>query len=302
MVRFIGARMAQAVLTLVGVLILLFVLFHLVPGSPAYALVAHDRTHRQVAVIKAQLGLNLPILVQFGVWMKGIAVRGRFIVTRLLPRTLQLLLWGLGIALVLAVVVATVQVRYAHSPLERLLTAVTYFFYAVPGFWLALLLIYIFSLWLLWLPTTGTPSLSDPGSYWSHQVLPVATLALTTMGGWSRSLRAALEEALQEDYVRTARAKGADERRVVLRHALKNSWIPLITLLGMSLPTVLNTVIVIEAIFAIPGLGAAFLAKLGGLFFESATSLAFFLALLTVLGSVIADVLYGWADPRIQYR
>lgn len=302
MARFIVARLGQAFLTLVGILIVLFVLFHLVPGSPAYALVGHDRTHRQVAIIKAQLGLNLPTALQLTLWMKGMAMRGRFIATRLLPRTLQLLLWGLGIAMILAVVVAMVQVRYPGSFLERIVTAVTYFFYAVPGFWLALLLIYIFSLWLLWLPTTGTPSLSDPGSYWSHQILPVATLALTTMGGWSRSLRVALEEALQEDYVRTARAKGVSEGRVVLRHAFKNSWLPLLTLLGMSLPTVLNTVIAIEAIFAIPGLGAAFLQNLGGLFFESATSIAFFLALLTVLGSVVADVLYGWADPRIQYR
>jgi len=255
--------------------------------------------------LTAALGLNLPVWDQFGLWLHAtlFSAQGGQVVTELLPVTLELLFFSSVIAFGLACVVALVQLLHPRSLADRVLTALTYGFYGFPAFWLGLVLIWLVGLVLLWLPPNGWPDAMQPGfvSWVVHLIMPVATLSLTTVGAWSRYLRASMEEALQADYVRTARAKGVSERDILVRHAFRNSLLPLITLAGMSLPTLMNSVIVVEVIFYIPGAGSGFLQALNGLFFSQATTIAFFLAVITVLGNVVADACYGLADPRIQY-
>ena len=304
--RYLLVRLGEAVVTLLVIAMAIFGLLHLIPGSPVYAILGHDATPKAVAQLNALLGLNLPIWDQFGRWLQAtlFSAQGGQVLTRLLPVTLELLGFSSVIAFGLACVVALVQVLHPRSLADRVLTALTYGFYGFPAFWLGLVLIWLVGLELLWLPPNGWPGALQPGlgSWVVHLIMPVATLALTTVGGWSRYLRASMEEALQTDYVRTARAKGASERRILVRHAFRNSLLPLITLTGISLPTLMNSVIVVEVIFYIPGAGAGFLQALDGLVFSTATTIAFFLAVVTVLGNVVADACYSLADPRIQYN
>lgn len=305
MARFALIRSAEGLLTLLIIALAIFGLLHLIPYTPAYAILGRNATPQAVARLNAELGLNLPLPVQFLVWLRDMFISGQALhfLTGPLLVTLQLLIFSTVIAFGLACWVALVQVRHAGTRLDHTLTAITYGLYAVPAFWLALILIWVVALTLLWLPPDGWPGAAHPGlaSWAVHLVMPVGTLALTTVGGWSRYLRAAVEEALQTDYARTARAKGASETQILIRHAFRNSLLPLITLAGMSLPTVINAVIVLEVIFYMPGAGHAFWDAINGLDFTAATSLAFFLALVTVAGNVAADLLYGLADPRIQY-
>ena len=305
MARYLLLRLGEAVVTLLIIAMAIFGLLHLIPSSPVYAILGRDATPQAVAKLTAALGLNLPIWDQFAAWLRAtlFSAQGGLVITTLLPVTLQLLVFSSVIAFVLACVVALVQVLHPRSLADRVLTALTYAFYGFPAFWLGLVLIWLVGLVLLWLPPDGWPDAMHPGllSWAVHLIMPVATLSLTTVGGWSRYLRASMEEALQADYVRTARAKGASERQILVRHAFRNSLLPLITLTGMSLPTLMNSVIVVEAIFYIPGAGSGFLQALNGLFFSQATTIAFFLAVITVLGNVVSDACYGLADPRIQY-
>jgi peptide/nickel transport system permease protein len=306
MLRFAALRVGEGLLTLFAIAVIVFGLLHLIPYTPAYAMLGRDATPQAVAHLNALLGLNLPVWTQFGLWFRALFLSGDAwrLVAGPLMVTLQLLVFSTLIAFGLACLVALVQVRQPGTRADRILTAVTYALYAVPAFWLALMLIWVVALTLLWLPPDGWPSAASPGlgSWALHLIMPVGTLALTTVGGWARYLRATVEDALQTDYVRTARAKGASETRIIIHHAFRNSLIPLITLGGMSLPNVLNTVIVLEVIFYMPGAGQAFFQAVNGLDFAGATGLAFFLAAVTVFGNVVADLLYGLADPRIQYR
>jgi peptide/nickel transport system permease protein len=306
MLRFTLLRIGEGLLTLLAIAVVVFGLLHLIPYTPAYAMLGRNATPQAVARLNALLGLNLPVWTQFGIWFHALFFSGGAwrLITGPLMVTLQLLVFSTVIAFGLACLVALVQVRHPGTRADRILTTVTYALYAVPAFWLALMLIWVVALTLLWLPPDGWPSAVSPGlgSWALHLIMPVGTLALTTVGGWARYLRTTVEEALQTDYVRTARAKGASETRIIIHHAFRTSLLPLITLGGMSLPNVLNTVIVLEVIFYMPGAGQAFFQTVNGLDFADATGLAFFLAAVTVFGNVVADLLYGLADPRIQYR
>jgi peptide/nickel transport system permease protein len=305
MARFMIRRLIEAALAILSVAAMVFVLYHLIHESPAYAMLYPDATPAKVAQLNAELGLNLPIPVQFFLWLKQAVIHGGFvpIVTQYLPPTVELL--GLGVlwAFGLSILTAMTQIRYAGTVIDRILDAITSIFSVVPGFWLGTLVLFLFAMNWAVFPGLGFPTPHHGFFYWLYcEILPSMTLALTTMGSWTRQLRASLEESLRTDYVRTARAKGVPEGRVRWRHMLRNSILPFISLAGMSMPTMLNTVIALEIIFTVPGMGTQLVQSLVMLSFNGATTIAMVLSMVTILGSVLADFTYGIVDPRITYR
>lgn len=304
MIRYIVRRIGESLLTLVAVSMATFVILQLMPFNLAYIYAGPRASPGTAAAIAKALGLNLPVPVQYLLWLKQLAVSGGALAFQWAPPTLELLFFGSGLALVVALAVSYLQAQHPRSFFDRATSFVIYVLYTFPSFWVGFVLIYIFAIQLLWLPATG-PSL-DPqsqvfGQWVLYMILPVVTLALTTIATWSTYFRSAIEEALRSDYVRTARAKGLPEEQVALRHVLRNAALPMLTIAGMSLPSLFNNVIVIEMIFGMRGLGSMLVFSLTGFNYGIAVDLVFVIGTITVLGSLLVDIFYALADPRIQF-
>ena len=300
---YIARRAGEAALTLIAVGFAAFVLLHLMPYNVAAILAGPSASPAQVAQVAAAIGQNLPLPLQFLRWLRELAAGGLALAAVQAFPTLELLALGSGLALLVALGLAFVQVRFQGSLLDRVSASLAFVLFTLPSFWVGFILIYFFAIDLLWLPAQG-PSLNPSSQHqWLlYMILPVVTLALTTIATWSTSVRAAVEEALRSDYVRTARAKGASERAVFRRHVLRNVLLPLITTAGMSLPSLFNNVIAIEWLFTMRGLGSGLIDALTSFDYGTAVDLVFVIGAVTVLGSLLADLLYLLADPRIQYR
>jgi peptide/nickel transport system permease protein len=302
-------RLAQAILALTAIAALVFsvqtfFLWHVLHLSPAAALVYPDDTAQNIASMNRALGLTQPIPVQFVLWIKSLATGGGFAATftSYLPPTLELMVLGILIAVVAAIVLAMAQTRFAGSWIDWLIDVFIGLTAVVPSFWLATLSLFLFSMESSVFPGVGYPTPGHGFLTWLYySILPATILGLSIMGPWTRTLKGSLADAASADYVRTARAKGAPEGRILIRHMFRNSVLPLVTLIGLTLPTLLNTVIVLEVVYSIPGAGQDFYQSLTNLFFDNATTVALILAVVTVLGNVIADLAYGVIDPRITY-
>src|SRR5580704_9608929 len=292
----------------------MFILIHLIPGGEARAVLGAKATSAGIANFNRANGLNLPIWDQFVryLWNLSHFNLGRSyifnqsvgsLIATALPKTLVLV----GISTVFAVVVAiplgVYQVVRRNKPEDYILTGVTFVLYAMPAFLLGTLLILWFAIYIPLFPTEAPQStsvwgiLSDPRAL----VLPVLTLSAITIASFSRYMRSSMMEAMAEDYIRTARAKGAGSSRVLFRHGLRNALIPIITFLGLSLPTIVGGALITETVFNFPGMG---LLTTNAAFNNDVPLLlgtTFIGALATVAGSLMADVLYAIVDPRVRY-
>jgi peptide/nickel transport system permease protein len=207
-----------------------------------------------------------------------------------------------ALALLVAVPVGMLQAWGRAGALDHTFTGVLFVFYSMPVFWLGLILITVFSSNLGWLPSGGPQGgLATYGSQLATLILPVATLTLVTIALYSRYLRSAMIESLVQDYVRTARAKGASMRRVMLRHVLPNSLLSTITLLGLSIPYIFSGALIVEELFNYPGMGLLFWNAAESRDYPVVIGVALVVALATVIGNLLADLLYALADPRIRY-
>ena len=311
MTAFIVRRLLQAVLVVVGVVTLVFFLIR-VSGDPASLGVSleENRTQEEIEAeyrrVQKQLGLDRHILIQY-VLFWGRAARGDFgfsfrysipateLIIQRLPNSLRLGLlaavFGLAAGLPLGIAAALKR----GSIIDNLATGVSVFGFVVPQFWLAIVLIIIFSVHLGWLPTSGTGS-------WKHIILPAFTLSLGLVATVARMSRSGMLEALSQDYVRTARAKGLSERLVVFRHALRNGSISVITVVVSSLPHLLGTVVVVEVVFAWPGVGNLMAQAVNNRDYPVVFLDVLLFGTLTVLVFLIMDLLYAVVDPRIRHR
>lgn len=298
-----------------GVTLITFLLSHIIPGGAAKAALGARATPAQIASFNRLNGYNLPIWDQLYQYLRGLVTHFNLgysyklnqpvsaAITSRLPKTLVLLGLSTGLALVVAIPLGIFQVLRRNKPSDYALTGVSFLLYAMPDFLIGLLLILYFAVDLHWFPisapqaTTVGGILADPRGL----VLPVLTLASTTLAAFSRYMRSSMMEALTQDYVRTARAKGAGERRVVFRHALRNALISIVTLLGLSIPVIVSGAVVDETVFNYPGMGL--------LTYNAALSndvpvligTTFVAAISVVVGSLVADLLYMVVDPRIRY-
>lgn len=316
------ARLGQTILIVAIVATVVFVLIHLAPGDPFSSSMDNPSVTEAVrAHWRAAYGLDRPIGEQYVRYIVAIA-HGDFgwsfslhrpvieVLASALPNTLLLagaallLGFGGGVALALA------QVRRANSVADRMIGAVATFFYAMPDFWLALMVLLVFAYWVPVLPAGGA---TDPVSYdymsgWArmgdrliHLVLPACTLALVLCAGVARYQRAELLRILPEDYLRTARAKGVSERRILYVHALRNALVPLITMLGLSIPVLLTGAVFVERVFAWPGMGSALLDAVAARDYPLVTAGVIVAAAAVAVGSLVADVLQVLADPRSRH-
>lgn len=319
MIRFILKRILGSLPTLFIVTILSYFILLMAPGDPTEMMMNPRTRPEDRARIKANLGLDKPVYIQYGIWLKNLVLHGNLgyslvngrpvlksIVERL-PATLVLMLWAYLISFLLAVPLGVISAVRQYSVYDYVLTFLAFVGLSIPSFWLALMAIYFFSLKLGWFPTMGMSSLTG-GSLWyqffdflHHLVLPASVLAVRNLAGWTRYLRASLLEVIKEDYIRTAYAKGLPGRVVIYKHALRNALLPLITLLGLSLPELTAGAFIVEFLFSWPGMG-----RLGmeAVFHRDYTILMgdiLLASILVIAGNIIADILYAWADPRIKY-
>jgi len=313
-------RLLTAVPLLLLVSLFSFYILRLAPGDPvrAYLAMPFDQASPElIQQTRKALGLDKPLYVQYARWL-GSAMSGdlgRSLMTRrpvatiireTLPNTLQLMAVALTIGIGVGVVLGILAALRPHSGADLVLSVLTYAGYSVPPFWLALMLVFIFGVWLNWLPTVGMMSLQTASPPFldrlAHLVLPVTTLAFHDVVVWLRYQRNSLLEVLDEDYIRTARAKGLPNSVVLVRHAWRNSLISIITLLGYSLPRLLTGAYIVETIFSWPGMGRLSIDAIFQRDYPLIMALLLVSSLMVVFGNLLADVGYALADPRVRYE
>ncbi len=301
-------------MVVIGVMILTFILIHMVPGSAARAVLGVKATSARIAIFNAAYGLNRPLYVQFGDYVDQV-LHGNLgdsymtqqpVATEIIQRLPgDVLLLGVStvLALLIAIPMGIYQAVRRNRLSDHLLDGVSFTLYSMPDFFFAIILIAIFSVQLRILPPEApsaqslTGMLADPRAL----VLPILTLTLVSVAGFSRYMRAAAIDVLAQDYLRTARATGASERLVLFRHVLRNSILPIVTLVGLSFPGVVSGAVIAEEVFNFQGMGL--------LFFQAATEHDFpvllgctlIIGVATVVGNLAADFAYGILDPRTRY-
>jgi len=299
-------RLVLTIPVLLGVATLVFALIHLVPGDPAQAMLGEQAPVADLADLRAKLGLDQPLLVQYGKFLGGL-VRGDLGTSfryntpvaseiRLrLGRTAQLALVAMAVALIIALPLGILGALYRGQAIDQAAMAVSLAGIAMPNFWLGPLLAIIFAVELGWLPVSGTGS-------WRHLVLPAVTLGAALAAIVARMTRASLVEELSELYVLAARARGVSRSRAVLRHALRNSLIPVVTIVGLQLGAVLTGTIITETIFSWPGVGRLLIQAINFRDYPLVQGCILFIAVTYVAMNLIVDVAYAWLDPRIRYQ
>lgn len=315
MIAFLGRRLVQAVIVVIGVMLLVFLLAHVIPGGAARAALGPRASRTQIAQFNRLNNYNRPLLAQFGLYIKNLVLHQDLgysyhfnegvtaVIEQRLPKTLVLVGISTVVALVIAVPLGVIQVVRRNTPVDYALTGLSFVLYAAPAFLLGTLLIlylavdtHVFSVEAPQGQTVAS-ILAQPRGL----VLPVFTIAAITIASFSRYMRSSLMEAMTEDFVRTARAKGASPRRVLYRHALRNALIPIITLLGLSIPTIVSGAVVTETVFNYPGMGLLAYQAAENTDIPLLLGIAFVATLATVVGSLLADILYALLDPRIRY-
>lgn len=316
MAVFVVRRLLLAIPTLIGVTLLTFLLIHIAPGGPVAALAGEKATPAQIVALTHQLGLDRPLWVQYAAWL-GALLHGDLgfsynlqqpvtaLIAQRLPQTLLLMGCAMALSIVIALPLGVYQAHRSGTAFDRTASVAVFMAWSMPTFWFGTLLIAIFAVTLRWAPVGGLQTIDtqtfDIPSRFAHLVLPVLTLAIVSLAGWSRYVRGSVVEALREDYVRTAVAKGLPTRVVLYRHALRNALLPFITLLGASLPALFGGAIITEQIFAYPGMGQLFWQSAVNRDYATLLGMTVFSAVLVVAGNLLADVLYGVVDPRVRY-
>ena len=314
MQRYILRRLVQMIPVIFGVLVAVFIMLKLTPGDPAAAILGIQATPDELARVQHAMGLDRPWAVQFGIWL-GNAVRGdlgvsyiskkpvtELIFTRL-PVTLELTILSMLLAILIGVPAGIISAARRYSVLDYTITSLALFGVSMPSFWFAILLILLFSLQLGWLPASGYVPLSRGiVPHYKSLIMPAMALGLFLTGALVRFSRASMTETLVQDYVRTAKAKGLARRVVLLRHALKNALIPTVTVLGIQFGALLGGAIIIETIFAFPGVGTVMLVAVNQRDYPVVQGVTLVIALLFTMSNLIVDVLYTWLNPRIRYE
>lgn len=316
MFQYVVRRLLFAIPLLIGITLISFTIIHLAPGDPALRFLSPETSQEDLARMRHVMGLDRPIPVQYGIWLGNLVqgdwgksfTDGQPVLQKIaerLPATLELTVVALVLALLVAVPIGVFAAVRQYSILDHVATFGAFVGISVPAFWMGLLMMLLFAVQLRWLPAVGrTPAgVTDPDFVLRlrHLAMPAFILAIESTAGFTRYVRSSMLEAIRQDYVRTARAKGLTGRVVIYKHALRNALIPVITILGLALPGLVGGSAVIESLFAWPGLGRLFVQSaftrdypviMGGLLMSST---------LVVLGGLAADVAYVLVDPRIKY-
>jgi peptide/nickel transport system permease protein len=302
---YLTRRFLQSAFVLFGVSVVVFLILHLT-GDPALLLLPPDASAEDVERFRRQMGFNDPLAVQYLRFLRG-ALRGNFgeslrhgepamaLVLERLPATFELAGAGLLIAMALAIPAGILSAVRRNTPIDYVSTVVALLGQAMPTFWLGIMLILVFSVQLGWLPSSGRGDVE-------HLILPAITLGLFTTARITRLTRSGMLEVLGQDYIRTARAKGVGEPPVVWKHALRNASIPIITIVGIELGTLLGGSVITETIFAWPGVGRLSVQAIFNRDYPVVQAAVFILATTFVVVNFLVDITYTYLDPRIRLR
>jgi len=314
----VGLLILRRLLATIPVLLLVtagvFALIHLTPGDPIDAMMAESVDDSVKRQLRSDLGLDRPLYLQYATWMGrllqgdlGSSIRNREPVIenvgRRIKPSLQLAGFAMAISLLVATPIGILSAARRNTMLDRFGTSFALFGICMPNFLIALLLIFLFGVTLRWLPISGYV---DPmEEFWDgirSLALPAITLGLALAAVITRTLRSSMLEALSEDYIRTARAKGLSDGAVIRRHALKNALIPVVTVLGLQLGTLIGGAVITEYVFALPGVGRLVVDAVFARDYPLVQGVVLLIAVGFILSNLMVDVLYGWIDPRIRHR
>ncbi len=320
MARYVVRRLIQAIPIIIGISIITFFIVYSAPGDPFDRFRSNRVSPEVIENLRRVYGLDQPLPVQFVKWFTtfwtfpwdptawgysitdGQPVRDK--IFERIPSTLQLMGTSLFLTIVIAIPVGILGAVKQYSIADKTIAVVTTIGYALPTFWLGLILRQIFAQQLDLFPLFGKNTFGKEGDIldllW-HLFLPVLTITIVGVAGWSRYMRASMLEVLRADYIRTAKAKGLASSRVIFKHALRNALIPIVTLLGLTIPTLLAGAAITEAVFSWPGLGFLGVSAVQERDYPVVLAFAMIGGVMVIIGNLLADVLYGVVDPRIKY-
>lgn len=314
MTGYVFRRFLQSIVVLLLVTIIMFVMFHLLPGNPAKAELGPKANPATVAAFDRLNGFNRPVWYQFWVYLDHLAhgnlgfsyvqnASVALLFAQRFPKTILLLGLATIVAIAVAVPLGILQAVRRNKFDDYVLTGTSFVLYSFPTFWLGIILIEIFSISLHVLPPTAPEGTSVGAilSDWQGMILPVMTLALVSIAAYSRYMRSAMIDSLAQDYIRTAKAKGLSQKAILFRHALRNSLIPMATLIGLSIPAVLSGAVITESVFNYPGVGLLFVQAADSEDFSVLLGLTLVAAIGVIIGNLVADIGYAVLDPRIRY-
>ncbi|MDY3282513.1 ABC transporter permease [Dysosmobacter sp.] len=304
MLKFIGKRLIMLIPVLLGISFIIFAIMSFSPGDPVRMKLGDGASEEEVTAMREEMGLNDPFLVQYARFIVN-ALHGDFgksyrnnvdvfneLIARF-PNTLKLAICGILISIIIGIPVGVISAVKQYSLLDHVCTVSALLMTSLPSFWLGLMMMLLFANTLHWLPATGADS-------WKHFIMPSIAVAATTLATLIRMTRSTMLEVIRQDYIRTARAKGATERTVVFKHALRNALLPVVTVIGNNFGALLGGALIAETVFAIPGLGSLMVASVRAKDTPMVMASVLFVAIAVGIVNLIVDVLYAYIDPRIK--
>jgi len=313
MIGYILRRLLQTIPVMLVVAIFIFLMLRLTPSDPAAIIAGDNANADQVAQIRRQLGLDLPMLQQFVIWI-GKVLTGDLgesfffkktvaaLVGERIEPTLSLAFFTITIAVLVAVPLGVLAAHRQGTWIDRLVMGFSVLGFSLPVFVIGYLLIYVFAIWLNWLPVQGYQHISQGVGGWAQRlILPSLTLSVIYIALIARMTRASLLEVLSEDYIRTARAKGQIERKVLFRHALRNAAVPIVTVIGLGIALLIGGVVVTESLFTIPGLGRLTVDAVLARDYPTIQAVILLFSFVYVMINLAVDLIYTLLDPRIRY-
>lgn len=307
-------RLAQMVPVLFIVSVVVFAIIHLIPGNPAEIMAGPNATDEQLAALRHQYGLDQPLWLQYFIWLGNLLSGnlghsfindfpvGRLIALRV-PATVELAIASAIIGALIALPLGIISALRPGSLIDFISTLFSALSFAVPAFWLAILLMLLFSLQLRWLPPSGRPNFGEqPFEHLKSLIMPALTLGIAMAAKLTRYLRSSMLDVLDQDYTRTARSKGLGERLVVIRHVLRNALIPVVTVFGLQIGDLLSGAIIVESIFAWPGVGRLTIQSIGWRDYSILQASVMFIVLAFLVVNLLTDLTYAFIDPRIRYE
>jgi peptide/nickel transport system permease protein len=318
--KYIFHRLFQLIPLLIGVSLISFFVMHLAPGDPTALFTDPNIDPIELARIRANWGLDKPVIVQYFYWLGNVLhgdfgtsyMTGQPVISEILqrlPNTLLLMVTSYVLTLLITVPLGVISAVKKGSWFDNVVTILSFAGMATPSFWLGLMLMLLFAVRLGWLPAVGMydPLITDSG--WlarildvvRHMILPLTTMTILNLAGITRYQRAAMLEVLNQDFIRTARAKGLPEKVVIFKHALRNALIPIVTILGLSLPGLFGGAFIIETVFAWPGMGRLGVMAIFQRNYPLIMGIVMFSAVLIMAANLLADLGYALVDPRIRY-
>lgn len=304
MLRYILKRLLLMIPVLLGISFILFSILNLTPGDPARAMLGDGASEEDVELLREEMGLNEPFFVRYGKYVLGLFqgdfgksyVSGRLVSDEILtrfPTTIRLAFCGITFAVLLGIPIGIISAVRQYTIIDNVSLIATLILTSMPGFWLGLMLILNFSLKLGWLPSAGSDT-------WMHMILPTITVSAASLATLIRMTRSTMLETIRQDYIRTAKSKGATEGRVIFKHALRNALIPVVTVVGIQFGTLLGGAVITESVFAINGLGYYIVEAVKMKDAPVVIGAVMLIAFVGGLVNLIVDVLYTYIDPRLK--